>query len=293
MNYSMKNLTQKEWVILSGSVIAAFIIRFFFLRYEQVIRIDGVFYSLLGKNLIAGNFEEGLSTYWPPLYPFFIGLFSLIFQNIEFSGMMVSVLSGSLLVIPVFFLVQKFCGRREACFGAFFVVIYPSLIHCSVRVHTESIYMLFFTTAILVGWNSISGRKIVSFFLTGLLFGACYLIKPEAIGFVGLLIVMELCAKFYFDGIKFRKIVLNIFVILLGFLILATPYMLFLHQKTGRWTISEKTGYNNDWTGLQNTFRLSGDYQSTLADRLWVGGSATRIPVSLSDNLQANLTGKK
>ncbi len=80
--------------------------------------------------------------------------------------MMVSVLSGSLLVIPVYFLVRKFYGRKVACFGAFFTVIYPSLIHCSVRVHTESIFMLFFTTAVYTGWSSLYGRKIVSFFIT-------------------------------------------------------------------------------------------------------------------------------
>ena len=269
-----------------GFMLMAFLIRLFMLRYEYVVTPDGVYYATLGKNLVSGNLREGLSTYWPPLYPLLVGLSSRIFQNLEFAGRLVSVLAGSLLVVPVYFLIRDSYGRDVATVGALLVTIYPSLTYYSTQLLTESTYTLFFIIGIVTGWSALSRAKSSTFLLTGLLFGCCYLIRPEAIGYIGLLIILTLTTNLFYHQRRFKRMLFNIFVLLLGFVFLSFPYILYLRQETGTWMISEKLGanystYRHD--GKSKWWSLSEDGQGTLADRLYAG---TRVGGDLSGTLQ-------
>ena len=230
---------------------------------------DGYYYGVLGRNLISGRFEEGLSTYWPPLYPLLIGISSLFFSDLKFAASSVSVVAGSLLIIPVYFLIKEFYGKKAAPVGAVLVIVYPSLLIYSSVFLTEATYTLLFTTGILTGWLAISHRKSILFFLTGLLFACCYLVKPEAFAFAGLLIVLFLGAAIINKELRSIKPLLNISLFLIGFVILSSPYLLYLHQKTGRWMISQKLSMH--LYGGRNLYALTEDKQGTLADRLWVG----------------------
>src|ERR1700730_13243469 len=97
-------LLATNWLRLSGLTLLAFCIRLLMVKYSWGLDGDGVWYATLGKNLVSGNFKAGLSAYWPPLYPFLIGISSLVIHDLEFAGRFVSVLAGSLLVIPVYYL---------------------------------------------------------------------------------------------------------------------------------------------------------------------------------------------
>lgn len=271
----MKNgLILKEWKILTICILLAFAYRLFLLRYEYVITPDGVYYAILGKNLISGNLKEGLSAYWPPLYPFLVGLSSLLFKDLEFSGRFVSVLAGSLLIVPVYLWSRNSYGRDVAYLSAFLTIIYPSLTLYSIRFLTEPTYILLLMIGIFTGWSAIYKGNRVTFLLTGITFGLCYLTRPEAIGYIGLIMVMTLSTKLFFNQIRLKGILLNLLILLLGFIVLSLPYVLYLHQETGTWTISEKMSAhfstsNTDWNS--KWFRLSDNGQTTMADRLWAG----------------------
>lgn len=272
-----RNISGEEWRVLGAFVLGAFLLRLFMLRYEYMLSPDGVYYALLGKSLVSGNFKEGLSTYWPPLYPLLVGLSSVIFQDLEFGGRFVSVLAGSLLVIPVYLWIRSTYGRDVASVGAFFTIVYPSLIRYSTQLLTESTYTLLFVIGILTGWSALSKGNRSAFLLTGLVFGACYLIRPEAIGYVGLMIIFILSTKLFNNQLNLKRILLNNLYFVLGFAILAFPYILYLHQETGKWAVSGK-GVNISIGGSEAFniwFRLSEDGQTTLADRVWAGSRWT------------------
>ena len=76
------DLSRSEWALLSGFTLLAISVRLFMLKFAYVItNPDGVYYALLGKNLVSGNFNEGVSTYWAPLYPLLVGVSSLILRK--------------------------------------------------------------------------------------------------------------------------------------------------------------------------------------------------------------------
>jgi 4-amino-4-deoxy-L-arabinose transferase-like glycosyltransferase len=263
------------WVLLAGLVLLAFLLRLWMVRFNLFLDGDGIWNVTLGRNLIAGNLRDGLSAYWPPVYPLFCGIASLFFHNLEFAGRFVSVVAGSLLVLPVYFLALRLYGRKPALLAAFLVVFYDQLVLASTRLMTEATYVLILTTALVWGLSALLTGKSRVFGLTGLALGACYLIKPEALGYMGLMIILTISSRLFFQKARTAEILRQCVFLLAGFALLAMPYLYYVHQRTGQWMISEKLGSNLaasefDWR------RLTPDGQTTKADILWGGATPDR-----------------
>lgn len=268
----------KDKIFILASVFFAFLIRFLYIPQNTVINGDGVYYAKLGKKLIAGDIAGGISAYWSPFYSLLVGISSLFFSDSEYAGRFVSVICGTLLIIPAYFLIRNLYGRLSACLGVVLLTVHPLLIKSSGWVMTESLYTLIFTTAILSTWYALRDGKAKYFLITGLLFGLAYLTKPEAIGFIGLLLVLTLGAKFFRQKISFRSYLTGYLLILLGFAIFFLPYVVFLHQKTGQWTISQKIMINfpaADFDG--ELLKLINNGQITMQDRIWGDNYETDI----------------
>lgn len=242
-------MKRKEWRALLGWTVLALLLRLLLVwRFEQVISPDGVEYVALGRSLMAGNFREGLSTYWSPLYPLLIGFASLFFRDAEFAGRFVSVIAGGLLVLPAHRLIRKWYGVRAALIGAGLVALHPLLIYYSTVLLTESTYTLLFISGVLAGWNALDGGVARSYLLAGAAFGACYLLKPEAAGFILLLLLPIPCRKLFDNTSSLKTNARNALSLCAGFMLLAAPYLFYLRHETGAWKLSTKIG-GHFWQG--------------------------------------------
>ncbi len=263
-------LLSREGKLVMFYVAAAFFLRLFFVRFQYVINTDGVYYAIMGRKLITGDLVGGMSSYWPPLYPFLVGVSSLCFSDLEFAGRFVSIVSGALLVVPTYLLIRQIYGSNAAWIGALLVIINPDLIQCSTALMTESTYTLVFTLGLLLGWSALRSNKNQIFLFTGLLFGAAYLIKPEAVAFIGLLIALAIAAKLFQKQLTLNKLLVNCLLLVIGFLIFSFPYFLYLHQKTGRWTISQKLTNNTTLVSAgKGLLSLTDDGRTTKFDQLY------------------------
>ena len=242
-------LASDEWRAVAGWTLGAFLLRLLTnWGVEQAISPDGVYYVNAGRSLVAGNWGEGLSTYWPPLYPLLVGLSSLVFRDAEFAGRFVSVVAGALLVVPAYRLARAWYGRRAAGLSAALVALHPLLVYYSTVLLTEATYTLLFACGVLAGWAALSGRRARAHFAAGAIFGACYLLKPEAAGFLALLLAPTLCEKLFDRRLSFKMSARNALTLCAGFLMLALPYLLYLRHETGAWTISGKLAAHR-WQG--------------------------------------------
>ncbi len=259
-----------EGLFLLASVLLAFLIRYLFIPQESVINGDGAYYTTLGEKFVSGDLAGGISAYWSPMYSVLTGISSLFFAERDFSGRFVSLVAGSLLIIPTFFLIRDLFGRPSAYVGAALVIFHPYLIKSSGWVMTESFYTLTLTTCVLLGWRALSKQNWQLFLTTGLLLGIAFLTKPEAIGYLLLMFILMLGAKFCCANVGVVRSGLNYLILLLGFATLFLPYCLFLHHKTGSWTLSQKIAVNLPAADFEGSFLgLSGDGRMTLKDRLW------------------------
>lgn len=273
-NRSINLNFSNEALFTTICALFAFVIRFFLIPSENVISWDGSYYASLGKKIISGDLSGGISAYWSPLYSFLIGVTSLLFDDLEFAGRFVSLVAGTALIVPVYFLIRDFYGRRSAYLGTILVIVHPMFIRSSFWVMTESLYTLIFTTAVLTGFYALYRLKTLNFFITGLLFGLGYLVKPETIGFVGLFFLLTVATKFFRRNLHFRSLIRGYIFLLLGFAIFLLPYVAFLHQKTGYWTISKKLTNNitsvslaNDDSGKNEGLKINDDLDMTMGDQ--------------------------
>jgi hypothetical protein len=255
--------SRREWKVVLAWTLAAFALRLsVLLCFEHVISPDGVEYVAHARKLAAGDIADGMSTYWAPLYPALVGLASLVFRDAEFAGRFVSVVAGAALVIPAHRLIRRWYGRRIALVGASLVALYPLLIYYSTVLLTESTYTLFFTCGVLAGWTALKGTRARAYALAGAVFGACYLLKPEAFGFIPLLLVMvfarHLLTKTRLQRTKdetrrtndegtsmkarlHHSSIRNALMLVAGFFAAAWPQILYLRWSTGVWLLSGKT----------------------------------------------------
>jgi Dolichyl-phosphate-mannose-protein mannosyltransferase len=269
-----KSFSNKEWGLVIGCTALAFLIRLPNLRLQQGLTQDGVYYATLGKHLASGNLKEGISTFWSPLYPLLVGFSSLIFRDVETGGKFISAAAGGVLVIPVYLLARALYGQDVASIGAFLIAIHPTLINYSTLLLTESTYTLLFTIVLFAGLTALSGGGLMAFFSVGGALGACYLTKPEAIGYMGLMLVLALCTEIFGNDLPLSELLFDVLGLISGFSLLSLPYILFLRRATGRWTISDKfrahvhstESWERKWFGLPE------GWLTTLADKLYAGG---------------------
>lgn len=256
-----------EVIFVLICTLSAFLVRYLLFPQRSVVNWDATYYANLAKKIISGDLTGGISAYWSPLYTFLIAIFSLFFNDVEFAGRFVSLIAGTLLVIPAYFLIRDFFGRVPAYLGTILVIFHPMLVRSSMWVMTESLYTLFFTTIVLIGWHTLRrGRKRL-FFITGLLFGAAYLIKPEVIAFVGLFFFLTLVAKFFRPNLTYRLLFSGFALLLFGLSLFLVPYVFLIHNKTGDWTISQKFLNNVSAVHFEKKqLELSDDGQMTRTD---------------------------
>lgn len=267
--------SKTECASVIGVMSLAFFLRLSVLRRQTPIYPDSVHYAIMGKHLVSGNLQEGLSTFWPPLYPFLVGLSSLVFRDIETGGKFVSLLAGSMLVIPVYSLIRFLYGKDAAFIGAFIVAIHPPLIRYSTTILTESTYTTLFVSVLFAGLRAISGGAYVTFFSVGVLLGACYLLKPESIGYLGLMAILTLGTSLLGNHLPPSEVLFRIMALVAGASLLSLPYLLFLRRTTGGWTISDKFRAHVHPSEIweKRWFGLPKGGTTTLADRLYAGAS--------------------
>lgn len=232
-----------EALLLLGLILAALALRLAYLPTELSVTPDGTYYLSIGRALIGGNLEAGLSDYWPPLYPLLIGLASLVVHPLELAGRIVSVIAGTLLLLPLYALARSTFGSRTAWIAAGIAAVHPALIVDSVKVLSEATYTFLFLCALWLGSNAVFRHRRRYAALTGLALAACYLVRPESFLFGPLFVLLILGFGFWERRpAKEAAWLAGIFAVV--FLAASLPYIGYLKHETGEWTISGKLATN-------------------------------------------------
>jgi 4-amino-4-deoxy-L-arabinose transferase-like glycosyltransferase len=202
------------------------------------IAIDGAYYGFMARDFLEGNFAKGLSQPFHPFYPLLIYLISPDTALVETAGRFVSLFFGTLTLIPLYYLVKEAVGEKEAVLAALFYSFHPYLVPHSGMLLSEATYWGLLTLSIYLFWIGLKGRRAFELLTSGAFLGMAYLTRPEGLGYL----IAFLIWVVIYGGIKegwFRKIVLLGGMVVV-FSIFFIPYVLYIHQETGRWLISKK-----------------------------------------------------
>jgi 4-amino-4-deoxy-L-arabinose transferase-like glycosyltransferase len=226
------------WVILIG---AAFLLRLGTALSAPVIETDGVRYALTAQRF----WDTGLpfDPLFHPLYPVAMAVFHILGGGWEFAGRAVSLFCGTLTVLVAAFGTRRLFGPRIAFLVAALLAVHPGMVASSAAVLSEAMYTLLLLLAAMAAWGALIGlRTSMLLPLAGLGFGLAYLVRPEAVLYLGGVFLLALIQQIRVP--EMRRSWLSIPFMLATFLGAAGPYLLYLRRTLGYWTLSGKVLHN-------------------------------------------------
>lgn len=233
----------RELIGLVVAVAVGFLIRIFLARYETEVGVDSVHYLLMGNNIASGT---GIDTWdttggrWimPPTFPILVAFFRLFGAALEWAGHLAAVTAGSALLIPVYFLTRRLFNVTTARVAVWLAVFTPILVDYSVVILTENLFATFVLAMLVFTHRAFSedGRLLDSF-LSGIFASFAFLTKTFGIFLVPFLALSYLLSK---GGHSKSRPLQQGLLAIIGFLILAVPYWVVLHQQSGHWAIDGK-----------------------------------------------------
>ena len=231
-----KSLNEKQILLILLGI--TFGLRLYAVLMAQGISYDGAHYGFVARDFLKDHFIKGLSSPAPPFYPFLISLFSMDTAHVEIIGRCLSLFFGTFTIIPLFYLVKKTIGQKEAIFSALFYTFHPSLVTYSGMMLTEATYWGLLILSVCFFWTGLNNKKVMKIMLSGFFLGLAYLTRPEGIGYIIIYLIWIVV-----DGILKRswpKKFVFMGILILSVLIFVVPYVLYIHQETGQWLISKK-----------------------------------------------------
>jgi 4-amino-4-deoxy-L-arabinose transferase-like glycosyltransferase len=163
---------------------------------------------------------------------------------LEAASSAVSLILGSLALVPFFFLARSMFNHRVAYLGCILMVFFPALVVISEVPLSEATYSFFLLITLLCGWLLILRRSYPHALLFGILSGACYLTRPEFLVAFAFLLLLYLIIDLKTKASRSPHTSVLLAISLAGFLLLAFPYVNFMHSQTGHWILSGKTAHN-------------------------------------------------
>lgn len=210
---------------------------------------EGAEYARIAQNIIAGKGYEGLATqgtqlFFPPLFPFLIAGVSFITGDAEIAGRILSVLSGALLVYPVYLIARRMFGEAIGFGAAGLVAVHPYLVQLSTTVFCESTYLTLLLTALYSAMSAVDTPTWRRLAVSGGLYGLAYLIRPEAFVFMLVGIGFILLGQVFSGHGNLRAVAGRVLVMPICFFVVASPYIGWLSLQTGKLRMESKSPLN-------------------------------------------------
>jgi 4-amino-4-deoxy-L-arabinose transferase-like glycosyltransferase len=232
----LKSLHEKQIFLLLIAI--TFALRLYAVLMAQGIAIDSTAYGFMARDFLKGHFIKGLSSPAPPFYPFLIFLFSPDTTHVEITGRLLSLFFGTLTILPLFYLVKEAIGQKEAILSTLLYSFHPYLVTYSGMLMTEATYWGLLVLSVYFFWTGLKKDKVWKGMLSGFFLGLAYLTRPEGIGYVLVFLMWAIME----GGLKKRWFNRSIFIgiLILTVFIFVIPYVIYIHQETGKWLISKK-----------------------------------------------------
>lgn len=203
----------------------------------KIIEADGVGYIAGAKGFLDGFDIRKIGIVDHPLFPVIIAFFSYLTPDWETAGRMVSIVSGSF-IGPLAFLISSAKGNslKVSVFAGLFIAVSPLFITTSFNVWNNSLNCALLVLGVWQLTVAIKARLMRNYFLSGLSFALAYLTRPDSIvpSFFAFLFLTFSALKSENNKNGWKRV--SAFI--LGFSILAVPYLFYLHASLGKWVIT-------------------------------------------------------
>ncbi|MBI2923311.1 MAG: glycosyltransferase family 39 protein [Planctomycetes bacterium] len=208
---------------------------------KALVATDSYHYVRIARLILDGNWHDALAYGYHPAYPALSAALALVLRDVPFAAHAVSILLGSLAVLPAWSLGARAFGPRGAFFFALLVALHPEAVDVGSDILVESTFLFFFLASLAAalktasipcpGWGAAAGAFAA----------AAYLTRPEGLAAAALAPVLIVAAARIGPTLWPKRLAaaaLAAAVFLAGFL----PYAVWLHGHLGRWALTAKQG---------------------------------------------------
>ncbi|MEE4311955.1 MAG: glycosyltransferase family 39 protein [candidate division KSB1 bacterium] len=239
-------MKRNDWIYLAIILIVAFAFRMLLALRFGAIGFDEVNYLKLAASGNIYGLNHVLHTYWSPFYPLVTALFSYIIPDYETAGRMVSVLSATFVLLPLFFFTRQYYSKKIAFGTIILTALFSFSAYFSAKAEADSLYSLISISSIVLGWSILKSKSVMRSIWLGILFGFAYLTRPEGIGLLIVFVIILLAIVLFhiIKRLQWKSYGSILILTFLMFVVTSLPYIIYLHQATGQWTISAKGAAN-------------------------------------------------
>lgn len=228
---------------LAGILLLAFVLRLTLVLFTPVIGADAPAYLMSAREMTGGVFGPALQTGIHPGYPALIVAGAWLTRDLEWSAYLVSCVLSTLAILPLFLLTFDLAGRRTAFLAVLLFTCLPALLQVHGDIMTEGTFHFFFLSGAAAVWFAVTRARLSLHLFAGVFGGLAYLVRPEGVYLIaalfGFTILFILTARSRGEAPAFRSLGFAMLSLLL-FLTLSAPLLNWLHDSTGRWTLTNR-----------------------------------------------------
>jgi 4-amino-4-deoxy-L-arabinose transferase-like glycosyltransferase len=233
-------------IIFVGAGLALRLVWFLVLGAHQI-TWEGTEYARAAENLQQGAGYIGMrgtTLYvFPPLYSLAIAAIMSVARNGEAVGVAISIVAGSLLVVPLYLAADIVYGSRPALYTGIIAVSLPFAVDVSTLVLDEPLFLTLIACGLLFTLRTIRDRRPLDAVACGVAFGLAYLTRPEAVVVVAAMLV-AVAAATTLQPTRRHHVAASAIVIGTAFIITSLPYVVFLSMNAHHLAIEAKSATN-------------------------------------------------
>jgi 4-amino-4-deoxy-L-arabinose transferase-like glycosyltransferase len=254
---------------------------------------EGAEYARIAENLLDGTGYVGMATpgtelMFPPLFPLLIAAVSVLTHQPEVAGRLISITTGTLLVLPVFYIALDLYRRNVAYVAAIMAACHPLLVGYASTVFIETTYITLVLSGAYWSLRCLSLQTARAFLLAGFFFGLAYLCRPEAALYPFLTILFLAAATFLTKRRQVGRVARLCSLLLAVSLILASPYVTWLSVQTGQFRWEGKTPLNYALAASQVANMIPGEVEFAISGDLEEKGIWNRSNLSVIKSTEFN-----
>ncbi|MEK7309196.1 MAG: glycosyltransferase family 39 protein [Planctomycetota bacterium] len=181
---------KKTILILVVLLTLAFAVRLAVAFNTYIISSDGPFYLNVAKDFAEGDYKQALTKQtFHQLYPFVIAAASKFISNLEWAGMLASIILSVLAVIPLYFIAGRYFAMPIVIISCLLYCFHPQGAQLSASIFTTGAHISILLFALWVTILALETGKNLYFILSGVLSFAMYLNRPDGLAFLGITLV--------------------------------------------------------------------------------------------------------
>ncbi len=240
------------WVWPTIVLLLGLVVRLFWARVDRVVWGDEPFYLWIGQSWLTGHgyqFFGYSGTHFSPLFPLLAGGLGLLLGDLERGSLVVYVITGALLALPLYAIARRVHSEEAAVLAALSAAIYPALTAGVLfwGTMTEPLFLLGAAVGLYGLVRATQEGGLGAWAVAAVAFGLAYLTRTEGL----LYFIVGLGAWVLLSWgkpVSMGRWLAGLAVYVVLFALVILPYVIYLHQATGRWQLAEEAGAAFDTT---------------------------------------------